>query len=309
MSNDLKRDIFPHPDISLPRLRPWREMSTIGMMVMELCWMVPWYRSLTTATYAASPMRVFSVFGILLWLTHFIVRSMNYIHLKMNLRRRILSFLFLCFSLIAIKSLLYTQSPFSIGELIVRPMKALYDWNGLVPNEFLVILVVLFIGWRGIALAQAHISPQSVIYNFQIGILIFLLFILVNTIITGETFGGFPYLFLFAGLISMGAARLSVLSSLRGAPQTSFDRRWAIGMILAASFVVLVAFLVGHLTTRTLFLQWAVGLVFALLTLLTMILISPLIFLLPYLLERFKISSEIAKDIVSALESVRVLFV
>jgi hypothetical protein len=40
------------------------------------------------------------------------------------------------------------------------------------------------------------------------------------------------YLFLFAGLLSMSSARISVISYLRGGQRIPFDKRWMIGMIL-----------------------------------------------------------------------------
>jgi hypothetical protein len=179
----------------------------------------------------------------------------------------------------------------------------------LIPDEFLIVLAVLLIGWRGIVLAQMFISPQTVVSQFQMGIMMFLLFIIFNTLITGETFGWFPYLYLFSGLIAMGAARIAVLGSLRGGPQTLFDRRWALGMILAALFVVSLASLVAHLAIRTSLFQFAIGVVLTIFALLTIAVASPFIFLLPYLLEHLKSSSDTAQTLISALETVRSLLI
>ena len=302
-------NISHHPMTSLPRWRPWRELAVFNLMVMELCWVVPWYRSLTRATYATPPLRVFGVLGSLLMLTHFTVRFMSYLRLNMSIRRILLIILLILCALIAIKSLLYTQSPFSFRELLFRPIHALHDWEGLIPEEFLIVLVVLFIGWRGIVLAQQLISPQAVVHHFQTGIMMFLLFIILNTLVTGETLGWFPYPYLFSGLIAMGAARISVLGSLRGGPQTLFDRRWALGMILTALIIVSLASLVAQFAIRTSLFQFVMAVVLTILALLTIAIASPFIFFLPYLLEHLKSSSETTQTLISALETVRTFLI
>ena len=45
------------------RFKPWREVAILGVIVMELSWVVPWFRSLTPATRAVVPWRAFVVLG------------------------------------------------------------------------------------------------------------------------------------------------------------------------------------------------------------------------------------------------------
>jgi hypothetical protein len=73
----------------------------------------------------------------------------------------------------------------------------------------------------------------------------FFLYVFFNTFITGETPGNMPVLFLFAGLMAMGAARVSVISTLRGGRDNPFDRRWVAGLTISAAGAVGVAAWLG----------------------------------------------------------------
>jgi hypothetical protein len=49
------------------QFRPWRELAQIMIVLMEISWVTPWFRSLTPATYAVSPLQgVLVLLGIVL---------------------------------------------------------------------------------------------------------------------------------------------------------------------------------------------------------------------------------------------------
>ncbi len=70
-------------DLRIPAFRPWRELALLALMVMELCWVIPWFRSLTRATYTVPPAKAFLVFAIIMLGFNWIVRLMNYLNFKM----------------------------------------------------------------------------------------------------------------------------------------------------------------------------------------------------------------------------------
>ena len=153
-------------------------------------------------------------------------------------------FMILC-SYIGIKTLLYPHQSISLANLLTQPLRSFADLKILIPIEFIVIITVLIGFWRGLSIAQEHIGPSSVMSHFWIGIIMYLAFIFFNTMVTGETPGNFFYLFLFAALVAMCSARLTVVGMLRGGKENEFNRFWLIGIILVASFVVGVAALLG----------------------------------------------------------------
>jgi hypothetical protein len=292
------------PDLKTPRWRPWREISILALIVMELSWIVPWYRSLTSSTYATSPPRVFLVLAGLTLSTHLIVRLMNYLYLRIDIRRFILAGIFVSAVFISFKALLYTGERITIPDLINRPLEAFSGWSEIIPDEFLVALVALLACWRGLALAQMYIEPNTVRLSFQTGIFMFLAFVFINTIVTGETPGDLIYLFLSAGLIALGAARISVVSTLRGGTVNPFDRRWFVGMIVATLSVVGVAALVSGLLSQGGITNLG-SILLGLFALLMVALMSPVIFAMQFLFSNTSGVSNFAQEVTRSLVEVR----
>jgi hypothetical protein len=295
-------------DTALLRIRPWREVAILAIVVMELSWVVPWFRSLTPATNAVSPWRALLVLGALFLVTHLLVRLMNFVHLRLDVRRWVIVAWFVLSSLVGIKSLLYIHERLNFAEFVTRPIRAFNDIGGLIPNEFVIVLAVLVAGWRGISLAQEIIGPQAVRRNFQLGILMFLGFVFINTFVTGETPGVFIYLFMFASLLAMGAARISVISSLRGGGQYPFDLRWFLGIILATLVVVGASAVAASFAGGELSVVGRAGaLILQVFVIAIFLLLSPLLFILPYLIERLQGASDIGANLLRVLEEMQTL--
>ena len=227
------------------RLNPWREIAILMIILMEVCWVTPWFRSMTPETYAVSPLRVFIILACMVLFAHLLVRIMDYLHLKKSIRQGAMIVFIIIGILVGIKTMLYTHVPMSLSELFNSPLRSFADLKTLIPVEFIVIITVLIGFWRGLSIAQEHLGPSSVMDHFWIGIVMYVVFIFVNTIVTGETPGDFFYLFLFSSLVAMCAARMTVVGMLRGGTKNKFNLYWLLGIILAASFVVSLAFLLG----------------------------------------------------------------
>jgi hypothetical protein len=187
LSNDLPEKISGMTTqklttFKIPQIRYWRELSIIAMMCMEISWIVPWYRSLTPATYAVSLARVFFVLMGILLLANISMRVMNFLDLKISIRRGVIFFLLVISVFLGLKLLLYQSDPIQVGELLDRPFKAFGDVRGLIPDEFLIIVFVLVVFWRGLSLASKYIDPISVRHNFYLGLAMFGSYIYHHTI-------------------------------------------------------------------------------------------------------------------------------
>jgi hypothetical protein len=227
------------------RLNPWREIAIFMIILMEVSWITPWFRSLTAETYAADGLRVFSILSCVILFSYLLIRGMDYLHLKKSIRQGFMVTFLVVGSYVGIKTLLYAHETISLIGLISRPLQSFADVKFLIPVEFIVIIAVLICFWRGLFLAQVHIGPSSVMGDFYFGIVMFVAFILFNTIVTGEEPGDFFFLFLFSSLIAICSARMTVVGMLRGGEESRFNRSWFLGILFSALLVVGLSYLLG----------------------------------------------------------------
>ena len=227
------------------RLNPWREIAVLMIILMEVSWVTPWFRSMTPEIYAVSSLRVFIILTGMVLFAHILVRTMDFLHLKKSIRQGLMIGFIVIGILVGIKTMLYAHEPMTLTELFTRPLRSFADLKSIIPVEFIVIITVLIGFWRGLSIAQEHLGPSSVMDHFWIGIVMYVVFIFVNTIVTGETPGDFFYLFLFSSLVAMCAARMTVVGMLRGGKENKFNRFWFLGIIIAALFVVGLSSLLG----------------------------------------------------------------
>lgn len=242
MSAPSARPVHPlDAPILRPYLRPWRELAAFSVLIMGLSWGVPWFRSLTQATYELSSGYTFAVMGGMAGGAYLLVRYLNHLQLNLRIRRVVLGGMLIASMLGGLKLLLYEAENVSLSDLATRPLQSFSDATALLPDEFIILLTVLLAWNWGVRLAQDNIEPARVMRSFQAGLAMLFFYIFVNTFVTGESFGQFANLFVFAGLMGMGAARIDSLSALRGGRENPFDLRWLAGVLLAGLGVVGVA--------------------------------------------------------------------
>ena len=295
--------------LQIPKIRYWRELAVLALMVMELSWIVPWYRSLTPATYEVTVWRVFFVLLGLLLVANLSTRLMNFLDLKIRIRQVVTLLLLVASIFIALKLLLYETEPLSFNTLFTRPFHAMSDLRGLIPDEFLVIVVVLVVYWRGLTLATKYIDPMSVRSNFYFGLGMFVAFIFINTIVTGETPGPMLYTFFASALIAMGAARIYTITQLRGGARNPFDLRWFLGILVTTLVIVGLAGAVAWVASdRSSIIGGISGLVMGVFGAIMLVLISPLIFFMERMADAMPQGSGAVQSMIEVLDDLRSTF-
>lgn len=293
----------------LPQIRYWRELSILAIMLMELSWIAPWYRSLTPETYAVSILRVFIVLWSFILLSHVTTRALNFLNIKINIRRGVILGLLVLCVLLGLKLLLYETESLSFGELLNRPFRSFNDVRGLIPDEFLVTIMVMVVFWRGISLATKYIDPISVRRNFFIGVGMFTAFIFVNTLVTGETPGFMLYLFFIAALIALGSARIFAITQLRGGVTNPFNLRWFSGIFFTSLAIVgLAGLITWFLSGRTSIVESISSIFLGIFALIMLVIISPLIFFFERIANSTPNLSNTAQNLFNALDELRNTF-
>jgi hypothetical protein len=234
-------------DVKLPPFNPWGELSVLAVLIMQLSWIVPWYQSLTMATSRTSSLLPFSVLGSIFVLTYISTRALDILNFTTQVSRTVSVGILILAILISLQVLMYPQGDVSFTEAINLSLDRLADVRVLIPDELVVIGVVLIIWRSGVVFGGRGLGSRGVIGQLSLGIVMFTIFGFFNSMITGETPGTFLFLFLFSSLIAKGAARVSLISRLRGGTISPFDRSWLMGFILSALIVVAVAGGIGIL--------------------------------------------------------------
>jgi hypothetical protein len=160
--------------------------------------------------------------------------------------------------------------------MLTRSFRNFRNLANLLPAEFIVMAFVLYVCWRGISRIDRRISSAEVLNGFKIGILMLLLYGLIARL--DQYFNGYElYIFLFASLLALSAARISISGYLRGGQRIPFDRHWVLGVSFAILIMVVISAMVVYLIKGQ-FLD-LIARVMSWIVLIIAVILSPLLFL------------------------------
>lgn len=284
------------------QFRPWRELSALTLLWMELSVIVLAYRALSAIGKETSPAYTYAVFGTILMLTYGLTRSLYYLRLKTSARRAAALVMLVLSWLLALKLMLYRDEVLTIGTIIRRNVEAFADRALFLPAEFGMLLVVLLLVLRGVVSAQRWMGAIVVVRSFRVSAGVFLALGLLQVVPWDMLPGVEFHLFLFAGLISMSAARASELGGLRGGIIQPFDRSWLVSVAAGAGLVVILVLVMAVLATTYLAQPTAMLATMAAeaLLFLLLLILSPLLFLFLVLFPQF--AQDALSDLVLRLE-------
>jgi hypothetical protein len=218
------------------QLHPWRELAGLTRIGMELFWIALWYSNLTQINQPVSIVRAFVILGILILVSHFAARALNWEQRGAILHRGIDLVLMLLGLFLALELLLYAPAWQGPGDVARRIVSAFGERN-TIPPEFWVLLACLLVWNRGIVLARSLVSADHCLTSFELGLLMFFLYGITLPFLPVRTVLGALFGFLVLGLVSMSAARIYETGRGRGGRLAGFNRVWLVGIALAALVV------------------------------------------------------------------------
>jgi hypothetical protein len=229
------------------KLNPWAELAASAVLIMNLCWTVPWLQLFAGTGISSPSWLLYLVMGIILSVVYILGRLGRGLYLKTNIQTVLAAFLAIVGILLAILVLMPSSGADEIGAALNRnAIRGWRDATAVIPGQFLIALTVLLVWWRGLSLSRQHIGPFLVQRNFRLGIAILSVF----GVLIARTSGGVQplwvyTLFLFSGLLALGAARIAILEVFKGAEPTPFNRRWLSGVTLGILSVLGTALLIA----------------------------------------------------------------
>ena len=190
-----------NPSNSIARF--WPQVTALLLIVVELCWVVPWFRTVIQITYVASPLRATLVLGSVMLSAYLLSQWLEGLRLLRGVLIGVLAIL-LVISLVAGSRILLNAPALSVVSGLVK----------LDPGAILVLFPVIWLWWRGISLARETIQPAIAFRRFELGLLLLLAQVLIVTLMPASSSArpvgiGLFVFYLFVGLLAMVFARVS----------------------------------------------------------------------------------------------------
>jgi len=218
----------------------WHELGLISLVIMELTWVLPWFRSITPAIQESGNQTSLLALLFFLLIVIYANRTLRVIDMPAMMHRLILITILIIglYSLLCV--LVYPGLSLSFGEIINRIVISLENAFNDIPEGFIVILMGMYLWWRGIAIASSGpLEIRSTERKFRFGILMLGVF--------GIVFKGSQVTFLldvlplyFAfGLLAVTFSRTSSLGRGVTAYRLPYTGSWFVGMMVITAFTIL----------------------------------------------------------------------
>jgi hypothetical protein len=220
-------------------LRWWPQVTALLLILVELCWVLPWYRMVLRVGYVATLPRAALILGGIMLAGYSLASSMESLRLLRGLQ-------------VGIQAVLLVAS-LLLAEALLLNSPGIRIINGLVnldPGAVLVLLAVLWMWWRGVALARETIRPLTAWRRFELSLLMFIAYLLIIYPLGGETPGlGWFIFFLFIGFLAVIFARVSYVGIAKGVGKNPFDRRWLWSTVGILGLAIALSATLGSLLT------------------------------------------------------------
>lgn len=207
-------------------------------MLMDLSWVIATYTLLIGRSLGGSAGTAFLVFGGIYLSSYLIV----IIHRLYDVFIGIIQGLWLAVLIMGLfwgaHALLYFETQLPYGESIGRFLASFTTFVLPLKPEFLLLMTVFYLWRRGYSIANRVVRLGIIRKTLRLGSIVLLGIGAATAIFGYEP----PYfeagLFLFSGLLAMGGARLSTLSSMRGGKSVGFSRKWVVSLTAMAALVL-----------------------------------------------------------------------
>ncbi len=228
----------------------WRRETLYPLSAaMEVAWFAPWYLALIPATGRLPPLRTAIGLLVIMVIPVYTARLLDRLSLKPRVQQAAMVALLALSCILALRVLLYAGQAYKGLDWLAETITEVISFNALIPDWFVIVMSTLFLWWRGISLGQRRPSVDAVAFGFYVGIVSFIGFVLVVSIVTGQDPAFFIPIFFFFSLMALAATRMEEMRGLRGAIRSPFGFSWLFAITLAALAVIILGALLGALLT------------------------------------------------------------
>jgi hypothetical protein len=272
------------PPLSNLSLQLWSEGAVLAMIGMELTWITAWY--MLTSQTQSSLVSTILFLGLALTGSYGLGRMMSARHWRLALRRSVFVAWLIFYAFFSLEVLFSTQNEPALSRLLIHPLEGIFT-NPLGGKEGWHILVICLLGLRGAALSTRVVEQRGVLASLQFGMLMVLLYGLGKSISDPLSTALVFFIFLAFGMISLSAASIAGISDLRGGRLPRLNWAWTAGILISALLAAGVSVLAGWLLSGKVvsdLLGQITVVIFTILLALIGLVLSPLLFLLYWII-------------------------
>lgn len=186
-------------------------------------------------------------FWLIMLLSFNLVRLMSLIYLPGNSQRNVIAISLLIMLFISLPTLLYEQSLFDLSWISEFFSHVADQGNQLWTKDLSVILLTVFLWWRGIRLAGQSFNINRIGLRLRLGGLILAPIIIWSSTLLEWDITPFVLLFFLAVLTAIALVRAEQLEQERSGHSASLNPRWLTIIFMASLMTVLSAALLASL--------------------------------------------------------------
>lgn len=216
-----------------------RELVFVALGTMDICVIVPLFAALLSPIIPVRPLAVVTVFLGALLAVHYLARLALHLPLHPTLRSGLLGLGMLVSGLLVVHQLLHAEMRLLGSAWLLDVFSDLQQNIG--SHDVLVFLLVLFLWWRGLVLAQRRLDSESVAFRFRLGLVLLALTLVLAGSILPWPYHYLVFVFFFAGLLGIALARAEEVGQRYGGSQSPFGLGWLVTLVAAALAVLLLA--------------------------------------------------------------------
>ncbi|HSQ28079.1 MAG TPA: DUF4129 domain-containing protein [Anaerolineales bacterium] len=223
-----------HPKVGATRW--WEYLVVLLLVILELCWLIPWFRTVLEFRVILSIPEIALILGSIMMVSYGFAHWLGENAGSLAVQQLGIGLVLLVGLWIAERTLL-DQGGASVFAFLLN----------LEPGAVLVFFTVLWLWWRGVGLARDMIHPNIVWQRFQFALFMFMAYLLVSDRLQTSDLGFAWFVFiLFVGFLSVIYARVSYVGILKGVLKNPFDRRW---LVFSSIFLALLIFFAAILSS------------------------------------------------------------
>jgi len=224
-----------------------RELVFVALGTMDVCVITPLSAALLSCAIPVRPLPVTAVLLGAVLAVHYLARLALWLRLHPVLRSGSLGLGMLVSGLLVAHQLLHAQTRLFDPTWLVSMFSSLQQ--DVTSHDVIVFLLVLFLWWRGLVLAQRRLDSESVAFRFRLGLVMLAAAIALGGAILPWPYHCFVFLFFFASLLGIALARAEEVGQRYGGSQSPFGFGWLATLVAASLGVLLLAAGVAALLT------------------------------------------------------------